>query len=90
MRYENDLRIVVEDTGVGIAPEYLGTIFKPFARGVQDIYRETSGSGLGLAIVKELVDAVHGTINCESVVDKGTTFTVLIPQKETVMENRNR
>ena len=87
---EQNLIITVSDTGVGIAPEYLESIFKPFERGAQTIYKETSGSGLGLAIVKELVDAVHGTINCESVVDKGTTFTVLIPQKETVMENRNR
>lgn len=82
VKYEKDLRIVVEDTGVGIAPEYLGTIFKPFERGVQDIYRETSGSGLGLAIVKELVDAQGGTIDCRSTLGEGTVFTVTLPQKE--------
>jgi signal transduction histidine kinase/FixJ family two-component response regulator len=76
-----DLIITVSDTGIGIAPEYLENIFKPFERGAQTVYKETSGSGLGLAIVKELVEAVHGTIECKSVVDEGTTFTVRIPEK---------
>ncbi len=80
-----DLVITVSDTGVGIAPEYLENIFKPFERGAQTVYKETSGSGLGLAIVKELVDAVHGTIDCKSIVDEGTAFTVRIPQKESVV-----
>ncbi len=78
----NMLKLLVSDTGEGIAPDYLKTIYKPFERGVQDIYRETSGSGLGLAIVKELVDAMDGSIECESVLNKGTTFIVYIPQKE--------
>ena len=81
MQGEN-LIISVSDTGIGIAPEYLENIFKPFERGAQTVYKETSGSGLGLAIVKELVDAAHGTIDCKSVVDEGTTFTVSIPQKQ--------
>ncbi|MCR5673419.1 MAG: response regulator [Lachnospiraceae bacterium] len=76
-----DLIITVSDTGIGIAPEYLESIFKPFERGAETVYKETSGSGLGLAIVKELVDAVHGNIDCKSVVDEGTAFTVRIPQK---------
>ncbi|MBQ9550779.1 MAG: response regulator [Lachnospiraceae bacterium] len=77
-----DLLITVCDTGIGIAPEYLDDIFKPFERGAQKIYRETSGSGLGLAIVKELVDALQGSVECESVVDEGTTFRVRLPQRE--------
>ncbi|MCR4850634.1 MAG: response regulator [Lachnospiraceae bacterium] len=79
---EDHIRITVTDTGIGIAPEHLETIFKPFERGAQEIYRETSGSGLGLAIVKELVDAVDGSIDCHSVLNEGTVFTVIIPQKE--------
>lgn len=78
---EDSLIIVVKDTGIGIAPDYLKKIFKPFERGIQDIYRETSGSGLGLAIVKELVDALSGTIDCSSILGKGTEFTVIMPQK---------
>ncbi len=77
-----DLLITVSDTGIGIAPEHIDTIFKPFERGAQKIYRETSGSGLGLAIVKEIVDALQGSIECESVVDYGSTFRVRLPQKE--------
>ena len=79
-----DIVITVSDTGIGIAPEYLKNIFKPFERGAQTVYKETSGSGLGLAIVKELVDAAGGTIDCKSVVDEGTTFTVRIPQRQYV------
>lgn len=82
VRWEQELKIIVADTGVGIAPEYLEKIFKPFERGVQEIYKETSGSGLGLAIVKELVDAVGGSIDCQSVLERGTVFTVSLPQKE--------
>ncbi|MBR4530113.1 MAG: response regulator [Lachnospiraceae bacterium] len=81
IRWSDELVILVSDTGIGIAPEYLGTIFKPFERGVQEIYRETSGSGLGLAIVKELVDAMGGSITCESKLNEGTTFTVHLPQR---------
>lgn len=77
--WDTELVITVEDTGIGIAPEHLENIFNPFERGVQDIYRETSGSGLGLAIVKELVDAMEGTINCRSVLDEGSVFTVRLP-----------
>lgn len=84
------LIITVSDTGVGIAPEYLENIFKPFERGAQTIYKETNGSGLGLAIVKELLDAAHGTVKCESIVDEGTTFTVRIPQKRSDVPGRDR
>lgn len=79
---DNILQIIVTDTGVGIGQEHLANIFKPFERGTQEIYKETSGSGLGLAIVKELVDAMNGSIDCTSVVNKGTTFTVRIRQDE--------
>lgn len=82
VRWDGELEIVIADTGVGIAPEYLNNIFKPFERGVQRIYRETSGSGLGLAIVKELIDAMDGYVDCKSAVNEGTVFTVRLPLKE--------
>lgn len=81
IRWDKVLEIKVFDSGAGIAPEHLKTIFKPFERGTQDLYRETSGSGLGLAIVKELVDASNGTVNCQSTLHEGSVFTVRIPQK---------
>lgn len=82
VRWDQKLEITVSDTGTGIAPEYLDIIFKPFERGVQEIYKETSGSGLGLAIVKELTDALGGSIDCRSVLNEGTSFNVVIPQTE--------
>ncbi len=79
--WADELVIRVSDTGAGIAPEHLKSIFRPFERGTQEIYKETSGSGLGLAIVKELVDAAKGTVECQSVLKEGTVFTVKLPQK---------
>ncbi len=87
VKYDKKILIRVSDTGVGIAPEYLQKIFKPFERGIQEIYKETSGSGLGLAIVKELVDAMKGTIVCRSELGEGTEFTVNIPQEVCVSKN---
>ncbi len=62
----------VEDTGIGIAPEYLPRIFEKFFRvpGQDHI-----GSGLGLTIAKEIVEAHHGTITVASQLSKGTKFT---------------
>ncbi|MCR5419630.1 MAG: response regulator [Lachnospiraceae bacterium] len=82
LSYEEMLIIKVKDTGIGIAEEYFENIFKPFERGVQEIYRETSGTGLGLAIVKDLADAMEGSIECESVIGQGTEFIVKLPVKE--------
>ena len=67
--------IAVSDTGVGIAPEDLRSIFEPFyttkGRG--------KGTGLGLAICRELAKALGGSIEVESTPGKGSTFTVRLP-----------
>ena len=73
------VEIKVEDTGVGIASEELPKIFDKFYRVKHPKTRQVTGTGLGLAIVKGVVDAHHGTIDVESVVDKGTTFRILLP-----------
>ncbi len=67
------VRIRVTDTGCGIAPERLSAIF--------DDYTTTKrrGLGLGLAISKKIVEQLHGTIDVESEVGKGTTFTLSFP-----------
>ena len=87
VKQDDMLEIAVEDTGVGIAPEYIDEIFSPYERGVEEVYKETSGSGLGLSIVKELVEAMGGTIKCDSELGKGSKFTVRIPQKEVLVIN---
>jgi hypothetical protein len=68
----------VHDHGIGIPPQSLDRIFSPFHRA--DNAYDFDGTGLGLAIVKEHVDAMGGTITCESVVNEGTTFRVVLPQ----------
>ncbi|MBA7675211.1 Alkaline phosphatase synthesis sensor protein PhoR [subsurface metagenome] len=73
------MEIKVEDTGVGISPEELPKIFDKFYRVKHPKTRQVTGTGLGLAIVKGIVDAHQGTIDVESVVDKGTVFKILLP-----------
>ena len=73
------MEIKVEDTGVGISPEELPKIFDKFYRVKHPKTRQVTGTGLGLAIVKGIVDAHQGTIDVESVVDKGTVFQILLP-----------
>ncbi len=75
------VEISVSDTGPGIPPEDLPHIFDRFWRKEPSRSRSTGGSGLGLSIVKELVEAHGGTIEVQSTVGKGTTFTVRIPAK---------
>ena len=71
----------VEDTGCGIREEDLGKIFEDFRQVDSRRNRSAEGTGLGLAIVKQLVELMKGTIEVESTYDKGTTVTIMIPQK---------
>jgi signal transduction histidine kinase len=73
------MEINVADTGVGIPPEELPKIFDKFYRVKHPKTRQVMGTGLGLAIVKGVVEAHHGTIDVESVPDRGTTFRILLP-----------
>jgi len=69
------VRFTVEDTGIGIAPEYLGRIFEKFFR-VPD--QEHVSSGLGLTIAKEIVEAHGGRIEVDSHPGQGTKFTFTV------------
>jgi len=74
------LDLVVRDTGVGIAKDKFESIFDPFSQdGAVRGGRVYQGTGLGLSICKRLLDTVGGTIDVESEVGKGTTFTIHIP-----------
>ncbi len=77
-RTGSNIVLEVRDHGIGIPPQSLDRIFTPFHRA--DNAHDFDGTGLGLAIVKEHVDAMGGTITCESVVNEGTTFRVVLPQ----------
>jgi len=70
--------IVIIDTGVGIPLDQINTIFEPYQQvGVR--VQDDESTGLGLAIVKRIVNLMAGTIEVESEIDKGTTFTVQLP-----------
>ncbi len=71
-------QITIADTGRGMSPEDVRRIFDRFYRGSAD-ERKSPGTGLGLAIVKSLVDLHGGTIDVESRLGRGTTFTVRLP-----------
>ena len=68
----------VEDTGIGMSPEYIAKMYEPFTRATDSRINTIQGTGLGLAITKQMVDLMGGTIECQSEVGKGTTFTVTI------------
>ena len=77
------VRIMVQDNGIGIAPEDLPRIWERLYRG--DKSRSQRGQGLGLSLVKAFVEAHAGTITAEPVAEGGTVFTVTLPQpKKTV------
>ncbi len=70
--------ITVADSGPGIAPEEVRRLFDRFFRGSSD-GRKSPGTGLGLAIVKSLVDLHGGSVDVQSTLGRGTTFTVRLP-----------
>lgn len=72
---------VVEDTGIGMEPEFVKNIFEPFEQEHNEARTEYSGTGLGMSIVKRLVDRMNGTIAVESEPGKGTRVTFTIPLK---------
>ncbi|MBI1276581.1 MAG: HAMP domain-containing protein [Anaerolineaceae bacterium] len=82
---DNNLVIAVTDTGIGIPPHMHDAIFERFRQVDGSSKRTHGGSGLGLAIVQKLAVALNGTINVQSVVGEGSTFTAELPL-ETVNE----
>jgi signal transduction histidine kinase len=72
------LRLEVEDTGVGMRPDDLERIFRPFEQ-VGDVHRRSGGTGLGLAITRALVTDMDGQVQVSSEIGRGTRFCVELP-----------
>ncbi|HWE44139.1 MAG TPA: response regulator, partial [Gemmatimonadaceae bacterium] len=73
------LEISVQDSGIGIAPEGLDRLFKPFSQVDSGLARKFEGTGLGLVMVKLLAELHGGTVAVESAVGEGSCFTVWLP-----------
>lgn len=75
----------IEDTGIGIPQDKCDLIFERFHRLTPSYSGVYSGKGLGLRIVKQFLDEIGGEFHLGSVLEKGTTFTVLIPHKPSLL-----
>lgn len=75
---KNKVHIIVQDTGVGIAPEDRALLFQKFSRVRTDETRDIPGTGLGLWITKQLIEQMKGSIFVDSMSGKGTTFTIVL------------
>jgi len=77
------IEFAVSDTGIGIAEAKIEHIFENFQQATSETARLYGGTGLGLAIAKQLVETQGGTITVKSKIDKGTTFSVILPFQKT-------
>ena len=83
------LTYVVADSGIGMSPEFMQTMYQPFSRQTDSRVNSIEGTGLGLAITKQMVDLMGGRIDCQSEQGKGTTFTVTldVPQADKQLDD---
>ena len=80
--FERFLEISVTDSGIGISPDGLDHLFKPFSQIDSGLARRFEGTGLGLAMVKLLAELHGGAVAVESAVGQGSCFTVWLPLRE--------
>ena len=76
------VRFDVIDSGIGMTPEQIGNLFKPFTQADASTTRKHGGTGLGLTISKRLAEALGGDITVQSVPGEGTTFSAILPSGE--------
>jgi signal transduction histidine kinase len=79
---DGEVRISVRDTGGGIEASELDAIFEPFVQVDASLTRRTGGTGLGLAIARKLTAAMRGTLDVQSALGTGSTFTLTMPHAD--------
>ncbi|MCF2858083.1 ATP-binding protein [Pseudoalteromonas sp. SMS1] len=77
------LHIIVSDSGIGMSPASLASLFQPFKQGEEEVGSRYGGTGLGMSIVKELIDVMNGDIDVQSKLGEGSLFKVSIPLQTT-------
>jgi signal transduction histidine kinase/DNA-binding NarL/FixJ family response regulator/HPt (histidine-containing phosphotransfer) domain-containing protein len=86
----DSLRISVEDTGIGIAPDKVNGIFSAFSQADQSTTRKFGGTGLGLSICKRLVEAMDGELLVRSQPGSGSCFSFVIPIGDSAISSQKR
>ena len=82
----HDLRIVIEDNGIGIPKDKIKTLFQPFVQVENVMTREHKGSGLGLVLVKKLMESYQGSATLTSKLGSGTKMILIFPKKRIVKQ----
>lgn len=77
---KNNIMLSVSDTGIGIPKDKLDKLFEPFFQIESHLKRSIPGTGLGLTISKHIIELHHGKIQVESTLNKGSTFTIILPK----------
>jgi PAS domain S-box-containing protein len=88
--YKSDIKISIEDTGIGIPNEHIEKIFQPFEQADGQSTRKFGGTGLGLSISNKLITMMGGSIDVKSENEKGSIFTIILPNVLSINEVENR
>ena len=89
-------QIEIEDNGIGMKPEFIKDIFKPFSQEASTSRTQYQGTGLGMAITKNIIELMDGSFEVQSTYQKGTIFTVYLPflinsrYQEKILEKQER